>query len=179
MDGVRRGAERSPRPLGSLSVLFSSADTVPEPRLVVVPWLPGVTPRPRLPRAGLAKSRGGGEDVADARPGRGRAAAPALCAGSAVTQALEAACCNGAGTVRRAGRAARGAEPCGAEPCGDAGATPGTAAQSLDPRGLETTAEPSSCPQPRAGPPPRGWVSPASPSRCCPVPLSIPSASRG
>lgn len=59
-----------------------------------------------LPRAGLAKSQGGDEDIADARPGRGRAAAPALCAGSGVTQAA------GSGVLQRGRKRAPRWEGC-------------------------------------------------------------------
>lgn len=136
----------------------------------------------RLPRAGLAKSQGGDEDIADARPGRGRAAAPALCAGSSVTQAA------GSGVLQRGRKRAPRWEGCapglvrpgtGQSRAGTPAGTRPRSRQLGPPPWLGTSSEPSSCPWPMAKCPRWGWGCPASPSRDPPVLVSVPSGGGG
>lgn len=140
--------QRSPRcQSGTFLSYFPVSATVTDSRLAATPWLSGVTPGLRPPCAGLAKSWGGDEDMVDARPGRGRAAAPALCVGSGVTQEP------GSGVLQRGTKRVPCWEGCapglvheGQIRAGmPVGCRPLLLLHSLDPQRLETTAEPLSC----------------------------------
>lgn len=102
-----KATEMSSKPPGTFSILFSTSNNggqTPASGDAVAASCPSSALH--LPRAGLAKSQGGDEDIADARPGRGRAAAPALCAGSGVTQAA------GSGVLQRGRKRAPRWEGC-------------------------------------------------------------------